>query len=166
MRHSASSAIGELSSLYRYHASYHGNQQIPNGFPKFGVRNFANCAGFQREVSTQVSTEKAGFYEVVRIPCAHEQLRTGQPAHLNLNTKLNRKTVYGRRYMADDEQRRRWRKYSSIHSHIAAAWAARGFQRPPPRYPAMPADLVHMTCSAKARAGTPCKLTALHVRGQ
>jgi hypothetical protein len=68
--------------------------------------------------------------------------------------------------MTDNEKRRRWRKYSRMHAHIAAAWAARGYQYPPPRYPAMPDDLAQLACGAKTRAGTPCKLTALHACGR
>lgn len=68
--------------------------------------------------------------------------------------------------MADQDQRRRWREYNRQHDGIVATWAARGYQYPPPRYPAMPADLAQMTCGARTRAGTPCKQKGIYVSGR
>lgn len=71
--------------------------------------------------------------------------------------------------MVDKEKRRRWRRYSQLHATIAAAWnawAAGRRKTQPPRLPEIPADLVGMTCSAKTRAGTPCKLTSIYDSGR
>ena len=66
--------------------------------------------------------------------------------------------------MKDDEQRRRWRRYFQIRATIATAWASWAAGRrkhQPPRLPEIPADLVGMTCGARTRAGTPCKLSSI-----
>jgi len=67
---------------------------------------------------------------------------------------------------ADRDRRRRWRAYHEEHERIAREWAERGYQHPPPVYPQMPRDLVGLTCGARTRAGTPCKLTVIYGNGR
>ncbi|MDR9384315.1 HGGxSTG domain-containing protein [Ralstonia sp. 11b] len=43
----------------------------------------------------------------------------------------------------------------------------RGWSRAPlPSYPLFPEELRGMTCGARTRAGTPCKMTAIHRNGR
>ncbi len=43
----------------------------------------------------------------------------------------------------------------------------RGWSRAPlPSYPPFPEELRGMTCSARTRAGTPCKMRAIHCNGR
>lgn len=37
---------------------------------------------------------------------------------------------------------------------------------PPTNYPSFPEECIGMTCGAKARAGTPCKLTSIYDNGR
>jgi hypothetical protein len=68
--------------------------------------------------------------------------------------------------MSDADKRRRWREFHAQHEAVAQEWAERGYQHPAPDFPAMPDDLASMTCGAKTRAGTPCKLTAIYISGR
>lgn len=71
-----------------------------------------------------------------------------------------------RMHMADQDQRRRRHEHNQERVRMTAAWAATGYRHPPPRCPAMPADLERLACGAKTRAGTPCKLTILQNGGR
>ena len=66
----------------------------------------------------------------------------------------------------DADRRRRWRAHHAEHERIAREWAERGYQHPPPEYPPMPRDLIGLTCGARTRAGTPCKLSAIYMNGR
>lgn len=66
----------------------------------------------------------------------------------------------------DADRRRRWREHHAEHERMAREWAARGYQHPPPEYPPMPRDLSGLTCGARTRAGTPCKLAAIYINGR
>lgn len=66
----------------------------------------------------------------------------------------------------DKQRRARWRAYCRAHAEIAAAWRARGYDHPPPAFPALPDDLRGLVCGAKTRAGTPCKLTSIEQNGR
>lgn len=66
----------------------------------------------------------------------------------------------------DKQRRARWRACCRAHAEIAAAWRARGYDHPPPTFPAFPDDLRGLTCGAKTRAGTPCKLTSIYENGR
>lgn len=68
--------------------------------------------------------------------------------------------------MSTPELRRRFRQYHSECRRIAAAWEARGYQYPPPRYPPIPPELATLACGAKTRKGTPCKLTSIYLSGR
>lgn len=66
----------------------------------------------------------------------------------------------------DRERRRRWRAYHAEHDRLANEWRERGYQHPPPVYPPMPHDLIGLTCGARTRAGTPCKITSIYRNGR
>lgn len=65
-----------------------------------------------------------------------------------------------------DALRRLWRRHCDLSDAIAAAWAATGYQHPPPERPVMPEELRGLCCGAKTRAGTPCKLTSIYRNGR
>lgn len=62
--------------------------------------------------------------------------------------------------------RESWRRHCDLSDAIAAAWAASGYQHPPPQRPPMPEELRGLCCGAKTRAGTPCKLTSIYRNGR
>ena len=45
-------------------------------------------------------------------------------------------------------------------------WGERGYCYPPPTFPELPEDLRDLQCSAKTRAGTPCKLKSIYANGR
>ena len=66
----------------------------------------------------------------------------------------------------DKQRRARWRGYHRACNEIRAAWAARGYQYPPPTFATFPDDLRGLTCGAKTLAGTPCKQTGIYENGR
>jgi hypothetical protein len=63
--------------------------------------------------------------------------------------------------MSTPDQRRRLKAWHRAYLRQAAAWRVRwGDSVPPPIMPIVPVDLVRLTCGARTRAGTPCKLPA------
>lgn len=64
------------------------------------------------------------------------------------------------------DKRRRLREHGDLCAAVHRLWQERGYQHPPPHCPALPADLIGLTCGAKTRAGTPCKLTTLYDNGR
>ena len=70
--------------------------------------------------------------------------------------------------MSDDqaELRKCWRRLNKERSNQLAAWAARGYQYPPPAYVPLPNELRGLTCGAKTRAGSPCKRRDLYRSGR
>jgi hypothetical protein len=75
-------------------------------------------------------------------------------------------TREGQAMTATADQRRRWREHHEQHAAIADQWGQRGYRPPTPTFPILSEDLRSLTCSAKTRAGTPCKLTALYSSGR
>ena len=68
--------------------------------------------------------------------------------------------------MGTPEQLRRFRAYHAEFQAMADEWMERGYPYPPPRYPAMPADLAGLACGAKTRKGTPCKRKDIFMSGR
>lgn len=66
----------------------------------------------------------------------------------------------------DRERRKRLKAYYRAHAEVSVAWQARGYDHPPPAFPAFPDDLRGLACGAKTRAGTPCKRTDLWENGR
>lgn len=64
------------------------------------------------------------------------------------------------------ELRKYWRRHNKERSDQLVAWAARGYQHPPPVYVPLPEELCDLTCGAKTRAGTPCKRRDLFKSGR
>jgi hypothetical protein len=58
----------------------------------------------------------------------------------------------------DYERRKRWRTYWAAQRE---AWRTHTYNTAP-----MPDDLIDLTCGARTRAGTPCKLAALYDGGR
>ena len=64
------------------------------------------------------------------------------------------------------EKRKRWREYWAWQRLIWKLRLDRQYQGQMPENPVIPDDLLDLTCGAKTRAGTPCKLTALYEGGR
>ena len=65
--------------------------------------------------------------------------------------------------MSTKEQRKRFKAYCDEHDRRFQAWVEAGYPRlPHTGFLPIPADLVGLTCGAKTRAGTPCKLTSIY----
>ena len=62
--------------------------------------------------------------------------------------------------------RKLWRRHCDLSAAIAEAWAATGYQHPPPHRPTTPEELRGLCCGARTRAGTPCKLTSIYRNGR
>ena len=65
-----------------------------------------------------------------------------------------------------DSKRERLRDYLLARDTVMKAWGARGYAYPPPSFTPMPSELASMTCEAKTRAGTPCKLKVIYANGR
>lgn len=66
-----------------------------------------------------------------------------------------------------DELRRKWRQYWDDRDSNEEAYVASGLDpsmKPP--YVPLPEELSRLTCGAKTRAGTPCKLKGLFRSGR
>ena len=61
--------------------------------------------------------------------------------------------------MTEDQKRKLWRAYWRGWYAARDAGRAAG-------YPTMPEELDGLTCGAKTRAGTPCKLTGIYGNGR
>ncbi|GBG01612.1 hypothetical protein AZSI13_09390 [Azospira sp. I13] len=64
------------------------------------------------------------------------------------------------------EKRRLLRQHLKQRDAVFHEWEQRGCSYPPPTFPALPQALRGLTCGAKTRAGTPCKLTAIYASGR
>lgn len=64
------------------------------------------------------------------------------------------------------DRKRRWREWNRARAAEHAAWAARGYQHPPPPTRTPPPDLIGLPCGARTRAGTPCKRTDIWENGR
>ena len=64
------------------------------------------------------------------------------------------------------DRRRRLRQHYDLCAAIHRQWQEGGYQHPPPTRPAYPDDLIGLACSAKTKAGTPCKLTSIYANGR
>ena len=64
-----------------------------------------------------------------------------------------------------DALRSLWRTYHAEHARACAEWRERGY---PHGFdlPALPEELRGLTCGAKTRAGTPCKIKDLYRNGR
>lgn len=62
--------------------------------------------------------------------------------------------------------RKLWRAHCDAMDQASADWAARSFSHPPPSFPALPPELVGLSCGARTRAGTPCKLATIYRNGR
>ena len=62
--------------------------------------------------------------------------------------------------------RKLWREYHSKADRVFRAWEAAGFEGTPPTPSPMPMELRNLTCGAKTRAGTPCKMKNLYTNGR
>lgn len=69
-----------------------------------------------------------------------------------------------------DEQarlRRLWREHCKEHDKAFKQWADAGYSwNAKPNAPPMPDELRGLTCGAKTRSGTPCKLTSIYDNGR
>ena len=68
--------------------------------------------------------------------------------------------------MTEDQKRKLWRAHFDECERISSDWAERGYPYPAPPLPAFPEELRGLTCGAKTRAGTPCKLTGIYRNGR
>lgn len=59
-----------------------------------------------------------------------------------------------------------WREHCNALDKARADWAGRSFSHPPPSFPPLPPELVGLSCGARTRAGTPCKLTSIYRNGR
>ena len=64
------------------------------------------------------------------------------------------------------DRKRLLRAHDRAHAAVAAAWRERGYQYPPPVFPAFPEECRGLTCDAKTRKGTPCKRTDIYESGR
>ena len=64
------------------------------------------------------------------------------------------------------DKRRRLREHYQLCAAVHKQWQEGGYQHPLPRSPAYPDDLIGLACSAKTKAGTPCKLTSIYANGR
>lgn len=62
--------------------------------------------------------------------------------------------------------RKLWRAHCDAMAQARADWVARAFTHPPPPLPLLPPELIGLSCGARTRAGTPCKLTAIYRNGR
>ncbi|MGH8436475.1 MAG: HGGxSTG domain-containing protein [Pseudomonas sp.] len=69
---------------------------------------------------------------------------------------------------SDDQAhlRKLWRQYHMDSAARFKAWAAGGYQHPPPTHRPFPDELRSLTCGAKTRTGTPCKRRDLYLSGR
>jgi len=68
--------------------------------------------------------------------------------------------------MSTQEQRERFKAHNKICDQLISEWASRGYCLPAPNFPQLPWDLRDLTCGAKTRAGTPCKLNSIYSNGR
>lgn len=68
--------------------------------------------------------------------------------------------------LTDTQRRKLWRCYCEAQAQASNEWRARGYTNPPPPMPAFPEVLRGLTCGAKTRAGTGCKLTSIYANGR
>ena len=79
---------------------------------------------------------------------------------------MNREGSDKGKAMTDNERRKLWRKWCEESRQASERWAARGYSYPPEPSTAMPPEVYGLTCGAKTRAGTPCKLTSIYENGR
>lgn len=97
---------------------------------------------------------------------AREGISAMRPVRAREGSSTGKTTMNAMPPDPDRERRRRWREYHAEHDRLANEWRDRGYQYPPPVYPPLPHDLVGLTCGARTRAGTPCKLAAIYRNGR
>ena len=68
--------------------------------------------------------------------------------------------------LTDQERRKLLRQWAKACSEATERWAARGYRHPPEPHPSMPQEIAGLTCGAKTRAGTPCKMTSIYDNGR
>ena len=68
--------------------------------------------------------------------------------------------------MTDDDRRTLWRSFFRERDRLQDAWIAQGCPYPTPELPPFPDELRGLTCGAKTRAGTPCKMGGLYGSGR
>ena len=68
--------------------------------------------------------------------------------------------------MSTEEQRKLLKRHRAECDRIRQEWERRKYRDPPPHFPAYPSECIDMTCGAKTRSGTPCKLTAIYSNGR
>ena len=68
--------------------------------------------------------------------------------------------------MGTPEQRKAFKKYWQKEERIWREWEKRNFGDPIPEGNPFPDEFRGMTCSAKTRAGTPCKRIDLEANGR